>query len=275
MSFSLDSALSGMLTHQRNIDLVANNLANVNTTGYKRAMVHFHDIMDSAEILAALNGELPADGEVTRASGVETASIVRDFQQGTLRPTGRLLDFAISGDGFFRVITEDGETAYTRDGTFQLDSDGQLTTTSGELVDAQLTLPDSFHDLVVERDGRVTVMRPYTDAELAALPPEAPRDGVREEVGRVGLTRFVNPAGLESIGRNLYLATAEAQPPIDGFPGEDGMGEVLSGWLEASNVDVSTEMISLVLASRAYQLNLTAYRTVEEMLSGANQLAQG
>ncbi|MPZ98538.1 MAG: flagellar hook-basal body complex protein [Dehalococcoidia bacterium] len=273
MSFSLDSALSGMQTHQRNIDLVANNLANVNTTGYKRAMVHFQDIMDAAEVLAALNGQLPPDGEVARSSGVETASITRDFAQGALRPTDRLLDFAISGDGFFRVTTEDGAPAYTRDGTFYLDSAGQLTTANGDLVDADLELPVLYHGLSVEADGRVTVVRPFTDAEMAALPPDAPRDGVREEAGRIGLTRFVNPAGLEAIGNNLYRETPASQPPIDGFPGEDGMGRVLSGWTEASNVEVSSEMISLVLASRAYQLNLTAYRTIEEMLSSANDLA--
>jgi flagellar basal-body rod protein FlgG len=273
MSSSLDAARSGMLSHQRNIDLIANNLANVNTTGYKRALVHFQDLLDTAGILAALNGEVPEGGVLYSSSGVSTTGVTRDFVQGTLRPTSLPLDFAIQGDGFFRIRLEDGSLAYTRSGAFAVDGLGRLVTFSGFLVEPPITFSEDIRDLRVGTDGTITAVRPYTAEELAALGPDEPRDGVRIELGRIELSRFVNPAGLESIGQSLYRATEESLEPIDGVPGEDGMGEVYNGFLEASNVDVGTEMTSLLLAARAYQLNLSAYRTIEQMLSAANDLA--
>jgi flagellar basal-body rod protein FlgG len=200
------------------------------------------------------------------------AGVSRDLAQGTLRPTDRQLDFAVVGTGYFRIRVDDGVTAYSRDGVFGLDGDNNLVTQSGDFVEPGLDLPVDFSAMRIGVDGTVTVVRPQTQAELDALPPEAARDGIRVEVGRIGLTRFVNPGGLESIGENLFQATEDSQGPIDGFPGEDGLGEVFSGWLEASNVDIATEMTSLVLATRAYQLNVSAYQTLEEMLSDANQL---
>ncbi len=271
-TWSLDAARSGMLSQQRNLELIANNLANVNTTGYKSAKMHFQDVLDASEILDVLNGSAPADGELSASSGVEVAGVSRDLAQGTLRPTDRQLDFAVVGTGYFRIRVDDGVTAYSRDGVFGLDGDNNLVTQSGYFVEPGLDLPVDFSEMRIGVDGTVTVVRPQTQAELDSLPPEAPRDGIRVEVGRIGLTRFVNPGGLESIGENLFQATEESQGPIDGFPGEDGLGEVFSGWLEASNVDIATEMTSLVLATRAYQLNVSAYQTLEQMLSDANQL---
>jgi flagellar basal-body rod protein FlgG len=271
MTLSLDAAVSGMLTQQRNIEAIANNLANVNTTAYKRVKIHFQDIMDAASVFAAMSGpENLAD--ISQSSGVSTAAMTRDFAQGAMQPTGRLLDFAISGDGFFRVLLDDGSTAYTRAGVFMLDGQGKVTTTSGELLDPPLQLPSQFRDLRIEDDGSVTVMRDYTDEELAALDTFAARDGVRAVVGQVELARFANPSGLAAIGNNRFRETPESQPPINGLPGRDGMGTVLSGWLEASNVDIATEMTGLVMAKRGYQLNLVAYRTIEEMLTKANDV---
>lgn len=271
-TWSLDAARSGLLSQQRNLELIANNLANVNTTGYKAAQMHFQDVLDASEILDVLNGSAPADGELSASSGVQVAGVSRDLAQGALRPTDRQLDFAIVGTGYFRIRLEDGGTAYTRDGVFGLDGDNNLVTLSGDFVEPGLDLPVDFSEMRISADGTVTVMRPQTQEELDALPDDAPRDGIRVEVGRIGLTRFVNPSGLESIGENLFQVTAESQEPIDGFPGEDGLGEVHSGWLEASNVDIATEMTSLVLAQRAYQLNIVAYQTLEQMLTDANQL---
>lgn len=273
MTLSLDAAVSGMQTQQENIQAIANNLANVNTTGYKRVNIHFQDILDSASVFAALTGEVGLE-DVSQSAGVETASMTRDFAQGTLQPTGRQLDFSVNGDGFFQIKLDDGTTAYTRDGVFMLDGQGKLATSSGELVDPPLQLPPKFRGLRIDEGGAVTVIRDYTDAELANLGPFEPRDGVRVEVGQIQLARFANPAGLEAIGNSLYRETAVSQPPILGNPGLDGMGTVLSGWLEASNVDIATEMTGLVMAKRGYQLNLIAFRTIEEMLSNANNVTQ-
>lgn len=272
MTSSLDAALSGMLEHQRQIELIANNLANVNTTGYKRASVHFKDVLSTVEIVAALNGEL-APANVATASGVESSTVQRLFEQGPLQPTTRDLDFAISGDGFFQVLLDDGSTAYTRDGTFRLGGDGRLVTADGKLVSPPVTLPPVFSDLKVESTGVISLTRPLSETELAALGPDDPRDGVREEVGTIELVRFAFPSALESIGTNLFRETPESQPPIPGEPGVDGMGQIVSGFVEASNVQVADEMTSMVMASRAYQLNLNAYRTIEEMLRRAHDLA--
>lgn len=272
MTSALDAALSGMLEQQRNIELIANNLSNVNTTGYKRASVHFQDVLNTAEILAALRGQLPAGQTADSSAGVQSTSVRRSFAQGTLVPTERSLDFAVAGDGFFRLRQADGTFAYARDGSFQQGVDGRITSTHGYFLDPPMQLPAVFSDLRLEADGTVTVRRPFTEAEVAALKPGDPRDGVREQVGRIQLFRFPNPGGLTSAGQNLYHESAESQAAIEGAPGVEGMGLVRSGWLEASNVDVAEEMTALTLASRTYQLNLTAYRTIDEMLRQAGQL---
>jgi flagellar basal-body rod protein FlgG len=271
-TLSLDAARSGLLSQQRSLELIANNLANVNTTGYKAATMHFQDLLDSSEVMDLLTGDVVTDETLSTSAGVKVAGISRDLEQGTVNPTGRQLDFAISGTGYFKVRLAEGSLAYTRDGVFQLDGDNNLVTQSGYFVEPTLELPTSFRALSVASDGTVSVVRDYTDAELAALADDAPRDGIRVDVGRLGLSRFVNPSGLESIGENLFQETETSQSGIDGFPGEDGMGEVYSGWLEASNVDIATEMTQLVLASRAYQLNLSAFQTLEKMLTEANQI---
>lgn len=272
MTISRDAAISGMVEQQRNIAMIANNLANVNTTGYKRVQVHFQDVLDTLSVINALTGEIEADEEPTLSAGVQSMDVLRTFTQGSLTPTQRPLDFSINGDGFFRVLLEDGSAAYTRDGTFRLDGAGQLVTGDGEMIDPPIVLPAGFRSLQVTGDGELSVIRSYTADELAELPPDAPRDGIREIAGTLELVRFSNPSGLDSIGRNLFVETDESQPPISGLPGVDGMGQVLSGFLEASNVSVAQEMTSLVIAMRSYQLNLSAFRTIEEMLANANEL---
>jgi flagellar basal-body rod protein FlgG len=271
MTLSLDAAISGMKTQQQNIEIIANNLANVNTTGYKRGKIHFQDVLDASNVVAALSGTMGFE-EASRSAGVRLGGMTRDFDQGTLQPTGRQMDFAINGDGFFRIRLDDGSLAYTRAGVFNLDGAGNVTTMSGELLDPPLQLPERFRALRIDSDGTVSVMRDYTDAELAELNDFEARDGVRVEVGRIELARFPNPQGLEAIGHSLYRETPLSQEPITNHPGEEGMGMVFSGWLEAANVDIATEMTGLVVAKRGYQLNLIAYRTIEEMLSQANDV---
>jgi len=273
MPLSLDAAISGMVTQQKNIDLIANNLANVNTTGYKRAKIHFEDTLNAASIASAISGTQQQDQEQTSTSaGVTVSGITRDFGQGALQPSGRQLDFAINGDGFFRINRDDGQMPYSRNGVLGIDGAGKVTTQSGELLDPPLQLPEKFQHLRFEDDGSVTVMRPYTDEELQALGEFEARDGKREAVGQINIVRFLNPSGLEAIGNSLYRETAESQPPIEGVPGQDGLGTVHSGWLESSNVDIATEMTGLVFAKRGFQLNLVAYKTIEEMLKQVNQV---
>lgn len=270
MSLSIDAAISGMVEQQRNIELIANNLANVNSAGYKRAKIHFQDVLNTAAVFSSLAaGQAPPSS----SAGVATAGITRDFSQGSLQPSGREMDFAIAGDGFFRVKLDDGSLAYTRAGMFTVDGNGRVVTVSGELLDPPLQLPPRFRGLRIDDTGAISVTRDLTEQELAALGPYDPRDGKRVAAGQVELCRFPNPQGLAATGNSRFKATPESQEAIQGKPGADGMGAVYSGWLEASNVDIATEMTGLVIAKRGYQLNLVAYKTIEEMLSKVNQVA--
>lgn len=255
---SLSAALSGMLEYQRDMEMISNNLANVNTTGYKRVVVHFQDLLDTADILAALSGDLSSDEPASISTGVAISSFDRAWEQGPLVQASSLTDLAILGDGMFRVTRDDGSFAYTRDGSFRLDNEGSLTTVNGFRLAPPVQLPVGARDPRIAGDGRLTVLAD---------------DGSREEIGRIGLVRFPNPTRLDSIGLNLFEETAESGSPFAGFPGDSGIGELASGFLEGSNVDLAGEMTSLVIASRAYQMNLSAYRTIEEMLEQANQLA--
>ena len=269
---SLDAALTGMLEQQRNMELISNNIANVNTTGYKRAKVHFQDLLDTAQILAYVEGTLPEGSEPSTASGVTTADVQRVFEQGPLAESASPLDLAVVGSGLFRVLLADGTTAYTRDGSLRLDGARQLVTSDGTPLDPPIIFPQSFTNPRVRADGTVTAKRPLTEQELAALGPGDPADGVDEVVGQLTLTRFDRPEAFASIGSNLYVATEDAGTPIDGTPGSDGLGRIVSGFLENSNVSVAEELTALVVASRAYQMNLMAYRTIREMLEAANEL---
>ena len=271
MTLSLDAALSGLLQQQRSIELIANNLGNVNTPGYKRVEVHFEDVLDTVQLLEVLRGERIV-GDAAVPSGVQSDAVDRVFLQGPLVPTNRELDWAVVGEGMFRVLLEDGTPAYGRAGNFLLDASGAVVTSDGLRLDPPLSLPDGWSTLEVASDGAVSVLRPLTPAEIAAAPPGDVAGSVREVVGQLQLTRFDNPQGLASIGASLFVATADSGPAIDGAPAADGMGTVLTGVLEGSNVDLATEMSALVIASRAYQLNLQAYRSVEEMLSAANSM---
>ena len=175
MTISLDAALSGMLEQQRNIELLANNIANANTTGYKRAAVHFQDVLSTVEILGALRGELPEGTVPTMSAGVTGTPAERSWAQGPLTQTGRPLDLAIRGDGFFRVRSPEGAVAYTRDGSFDVDSEGRVVSKSGWFLDPPVTVPSGGegYSVAVEADGTVVGVRPYSQAERAALGPDA------------------------------------------------------------------------------------------------------
>jgi flagellar basal-body rod protein FlgG len=271
MPIALDAALSGMLEQQRSMENIANNIANANTTGYKRLRVHFQALLDSAQIIQALNGEIPTT-DATTGGGVETASIERVFQQGTLQESPSQLDFAIVGPGLFRVTLEDGSAAYTRDGAFHLSANGALTMADGTALDPPVTLPEATSTVRVGQDGHLYASRAMTADELAARDPEDVTTEIEEDLGPLTLVRFEHPEALVSLGRNLYVDGPDSGPPIEGVTGDPGFGYVVNGFLESSNVEIAEELTTLVAASRAYQINLSAYRTIEEMLRQAGQL---
>jgi flagellar basal-body rod protein FlgG len=271
MTLSIDAALSGMLEHQHKIEMISNNIANVNTTGYKRVSVHFQALLDTAEILHAAQGTLPVQ-QATTAGGVETSSIDRVFEQGTLQTSESPFDFAIAGPGLFKVALEDGSAAYTRDGALHVDGNRQLVMSDGTRLDPPMTLPEVFTGLTVDNTGMLIASRPMTAAELAARAPADLTTTTAVEVGRFTLARFDNPESLAVIGNNLYRPTAASGPAVEGAPGEPGFGEVVDHRLEASNVDMGTELTGMIVASRSFQMNLQAYRTISEMLRQAGEL---
>ncbi len=257
---ALSTASTGMEAQQIFIDNVANNLANVNTPGFKRGRVEFEDLLyDRISTFGAstnTGGRQPLSSQV--GHGVRLAGIQKVFAQGTTRETQNPLDMMIEGEGFFQVQLPDGTIAYSRDGSFNVDSDGNIVKKSGYLLEPNMTIPNDTRELHVKGDGTLAVT-------VAADP--APQD-----IGQLEIVRFINPAGLEAIGHNLYRETAASGPPLPGSPGEQGFGDITSGFVEMSNVNVIDEMISMITAQRAYELNSKVIQTADEMLDGVNQL---
>jgi len=248
-----------MMTHRLHVDLIANNLANINTTGFKQARLAFQDMLYER---LAQNTENKS--ELRLGGGVRPAAPERLFTQGTLVETQNPTDFAIYGDGFFPVQTPDGQTAYTRDGNFHLDVQGRLVTTDGYIVQPPLVIPPQAREtLRVDIDGRVS----YT---VPGLPPDGPPQ--RVDVGQILIARFADPRGLEPIGQNLFRATAQSGPPQVGVPNSPGFGQIVHQALEASNVDVADQLTRLLMSQRAYALSARAFSTIDEMLALANSL---
>ena len=259
---SLWTAASGMIGQQFNIDTISNNLANVNTSGFKKNRADFEDLLYQTLQLAGT----PATEEtvvpvgVQVGHGVKPAATQKIYTQGALQSTGNPADMAIEGEGFFRALLFDGSFGYTRDGSFKIDSNGQLVTSNGYRLMPEITLPEGFvaDSLTVSQDGRVSVKVGGSDEII--------------EVGQLELYRFVNPAGLEAIGENLVKATNGSGDPIGGRPGFDGMGKVIQRFLEMSNVSVVQEMVYMIVAQRAYEFNSKAIQTSDSMLATATSL---
>ncbi|MBN2169785.1 MAG: flagellar basal-body rod protein FlgG [Candidatus Krumholzibacteriota bacterium] len=255
---SLSTSASGMRAQQIYVDTVANNLANVNTTGFKSSRAEFQDLLYQVikpnQSLEAGAGVQP----VQIGHGVKLAAVRRNFTQGSTIVTGNALDLAISGDGFFRVELADGTFAYTRDGTFAMDGEGNLVNGAGLRVAPGLSFPEGTTEVAVDRQGNVRVRAEGEDES--------------RESGQIEVYRFANPAGMRSLGNNLYAETEASGDPQQGEAGTNGYGEIEAGILEASNVSVVEEMIRLIEAQRAYELNSKAIQTAEDMLSVANQL---
>ncbi len=251
-----------MNAQQTNIDTISNNLSNVNTNGFKRNRADFQDLIYQTIRTAgtpATEVTLNPVGEQV-GHGVKVSSTQKIFEQGSPQETGVPTDIAIQGDGFFRVLDYDGSYGYTRDGSFQIDSNGQLVTSQGYRVIPEIIMPDNFiqDTMNVTQDGRVTVEVPELDEPV--------------EVGQLELYRFTNPAGLNAVGENMFKESPASGEAIAGIPGQEGMGRTLGRFVESSNVEAVTEMVNMITAQRAYEMNSRSIQTSDDMLSIANQL---
>jgi len=257
---ALRAAATGMQAQQTRVEVIANNLANVNTTGFKRSRAHFEDLLyQTIEGSATVDGaDIGATEAIQIGRGTRLAAVQRVDLQGPIEQTGRPLDLAIEGDGFFEVRLPDGESAYTRDGSFTISDRGTLVTNSGYTVSPGITLPSGATELTVSRTGVVTVL---TGA-----------GGQSVEIGRLELARFTNSPGLRALGENLYRETAASGEPQTGFAQGEGFGRILQGSLEASNVEIVQEMVDMITAMRAYEINSKAVQSAEEMAEIANSL---
>ncbi|MBI4558495.1 MAG: flagellar basal-body rod protein FlgG [Candidatus Hydrogenedentes bacterium] len=258
---ALFTAATGMIAQQLNIDTIAHNLANVNTTGFKKSKVNFQDLL--YETIKPAGTETAAGNTIPEGiqigHGVRPASISKLFSQGNLIQTGNPLDLVIEGDGFFQVELPDGTTAYTRDGNFKIDQNGQVVTVDGYPLTPGISVPTDFIQLTVGSDGVVS-----------ALVQGSPTP---QNVGTLQLVRFVNPAGLDArLGRNLLLETQASGAPVTGQPGLNGIGTLEQGFLENSNVQVVEEILNLIIAQRAYEASSKVIQASDEMLQLANNV---
>lgn len=257
---ALYSAATGMQAQETNIDVISNNLANVNTVGYKKSRADFQDLMYQylMEPGAQTSATTASPSGIQVGLGVKTAAVQKVFGQGDLTSTNNPLDMAIEGDGFFQVQQPDGTNTYTRAGSFQLGSDGSLVTSDGFTIDPGVTIPDNAQSITVGQDGRVTVRIPGSTTPT--------------EVGQLTGVRFPNNAGLRAIGKNLYEETTSSGSPITGTFGADGFGRVSQGFLESSNVSVVEQVVNMITAQRAYEASSKGITTADEMLSQAINL---
>ncbi|KMQ51241.1 Flagellar basal-body rod protein FlgG [Chitinispirillum alkaliphilum] len=260
MMRSMMTAATGMEAQQLYMDTISNNLSNVNTIGFKRSRVEFQDLMYQTlrepGVRNFEGGMAPAGIEV--GLGVRSAGTQRIFEQGSLNQTDNPLDLAIQGEGMYQIMLPDGSSAYTRDGSFKLSSDGTIVTSSGFQLLPQITIPEGSQSFQVAPDGRVSVMMPGDETSM--------------EIGQIELVRFINPSGLKSLGGNLYATTDASGLPVFSYPGEEGAGTIIQHYTEASNVRIVDEMVSMITAQRAFEIVSKSIQVAEEMLQIANNL---
>ena len=257
---SLWISKTGMEAQQMQLDVISNNLANVSTNGFKRANAVFEDLMyQNLRQVGASSSEqsqLPTGLQI--GLGVRTVATSRSFAQGNLQQSGNKLDVAVQGNGFFQVTMPDGTTNYTRDGSFQVNSQGQLVTSTGLPVADGVTVPANATSIAIGGDGVVTAQIPGSAAP--------------QTIGTIALASFINPAGLEPKGQNLYAESAASGQPTSGTPGENGMGALMQGFVETSNVNVVQELVTMIQTQRAYEMNSKAIQTSDQMLQKLGQL---
>lgn len=257
---SLWIAKTGLDAQQTQMDVIANNLANVSTSGFKRSRAVFEDLLYQTlrqpGAQSSQQTQLPSGLQI--GTGVRTVATERIFTQGNLQQTSNSKDLAIQGEGFFQVLLPDGTTAYTRDGSFQVDSQGQLVTASGFAIQPTMTIPADTLSITVGRDGTVSITQPGSTAPV--------------QVGALQLATFVNSAGLQSMGENLYAETAASGTANTNTPGSNGAGLLSQGYVETSNVNVAEELVNMIQTQRAYEINSKAISTSDQMLQRLTQL---
>lgn len=252
-------AKTGLDAQQTRMAVIANNLANVNTTGFKKGRPLFEDLIyqniRQVGSQTTQNTELPTGLQL--GTGVRTVATEKLHTQGNIQQTENSLDIAISGRGYIQILMPNGDINYTRDGSFKLDSTGQIVTAGGLTLEPNITIPQDAISISIGRDGTVNVVQPGS--------PEA------TNVGQIQLADFINPAGLDPVGENLFRESVASGPPIVGTPGEEELGIVLQGSLETSNVNVVEELVNMIETQRAYEMNSKAISTTDEMLSFVTQ----
>jgi len=258
---SLHIARTGLEAQQTQLDVISNNLANVSTTGFKRSRAVFEDLLYQTIRQPGANSsqqtQLPSGFQL--GVGVRPVATERIHTQGSLQQTGNSLDVAINGRGFFQIQMPDGSIAYTRDGSFQVNDQGTLVTASGYILQPQMQIPQDTLQVTIGRDGVVTVTQPGNPNTISQL-------------GQIQLATFVNYAGLQSAGENLFLETAASGPPQVDNPGNAGLGVLNQSFIETSNVNVAEELVNMIITQRAYELNSRAISTSDQMLQRLTQV---
>jgi flagellar basal-body rod protein FlgG len=259
MNQALWIAKTGLDAQQTRMSVISNNLANVNTTGFKQDRAVFEDLLYQTVrqpgAQSSTNTQLPSGLMI--GTGVRTVATEKLHTQGNIIQTGNSLDMAINGRGFFQVLMPDGSISYTRDGTFQLDSDGQVVMSNGYPLEPSITVPQDTLSITIGSDGTVSILQSGQTAPTV--------------VGNIELADFVNPTGLQPIGENLFKESGASGTPVTGTPGLTGLGTVIGGALETSNVNVVTELINMIETQRAYEMNSKAISTSDQMLQYASQ----
>lgn len=260
MMKSLNTAATGMAAQQTNMDVISNNIANVNTVGFKKSRAEFEDLVYQTirepGSASGLNAQSP--NGVQTGLGVRTAATQKDFALGSAVVTKNPLDIQIEGAGFFQVLTSDGQVAYTRDGSFKKDTNGRLVDKNGFALQPEITVPPNVAGLEIGPTGEVRVIQGLNDPGTT--------------IGQIDIVTFVNPAGLKSAGRNLYLNTPSSGQPITTRPGLNNSGLLAQGQVEASNVNIADEMVSMIMAQRAFETNSKVIMTSDQMLQSTNNL---
>ena len=257
---SLWTAATGMQGQSTNVDVIANNIANVNTIGFKKSRVDFQDLLYDTlrEPGAASSDSTEVPTGVQLGHGARVVAVTKQFSPGEYTNTKNELDLAIVGHGFFKILLPSGENAFTRAGSFSLDGSGRIVTPDGFVLEPEITIPPDTISLSVGMDGTVSVVQAG--------------DTEQTDVGTIELSRFINPSGMKSIGRNLYLPSDASGDEISGTPAENGLGYIEQGYLEMSNVSVVDEMVNMITAQRAYELNSKIVIISDEMLSMSNNM---
>ncbi len=257
---SLWISKTGLDAQQTNVDVIANNLANVSTNGFKRSRAVFEDLLYQTVrqpgVQSSQQTTVPTGLQV--GTGVKPVAAARIHAQGNLQQSGNPLDVAINGQGFLQVLLPDGTTGYTRDGSFHVDANGQVVNSNGFPMQPAMTIPPNATNIAIAQDGTVTVTQPGQVNPV--------------QVGQIQLATFINPAGLQSMGQNLYLETAASGTPSTNSPGTNGAGVLNQGYVETSNVNVVEELVSMIQAQRAYELNSKAIQVSDQMLQRLGQL---